>query len=61
MAKKLPELMAKRVFENMFICMACNAKRRAQPEKVKKRVIKCRRCGSKDLRLKAKEKRGQKV
>ena len=61
MAKKLPEVVAKRVFHNMFICMNCKARIRAQPEKVKKRKIKCRKCGSKDLRLKAKERRGAKV
>jgi ribosomal protein L40E len=61
MAKKLPEVMARRVFHNVFVCMSCKAKRRAQPEKVKKRLIKCRKCGSKDLRLKAKERRGQKA
>jgi ribosomal protein L40E len=48
----------KRLFQNVFICMHCNGKIRAPPEKVKRGKIKCRRCGSKDLRLKAKERRG---
>ncbi|MBI2076486.1 MAG: 50S ribosomal protein L40e [Candidatus Aenigmarchaeota archaeon] len=48
----------KRLFQNVFICIKCNARVRALPEKVKKGKIKCRRCGSKDLRLKAKERRG---
>lgn len=61
MAKKLPEAVSRRLFLNMFVCMKCNAKIRAQPEKVKKGKIKCRKCGSKDLRLKAKERRGLKV
>ena len=61
MAKKLPEAIANRMFTNMFVCMKCNAKRRANPAKVKLRKIMCRKCGSKHLRLKAKERRGQKV
>ena len=61
MAKKLPEAMANRMFKNMFICMKCNAKIRAIPDSVKGGDIKCRKCGSKQLRLKAKERRGAKV
>ena len=61
MAKKLPEALANRMFLNMFVCMKCNAKIRASPIKVKADKIKCRKCGSKELRLKAKERRGQKV
>lgn len=61
MPKKIIEAAGRRLFLNMFICMRCNAKIRAQPEKVKKRFIKCRKCGSKNLRLKAKERRGVKA
>ena len=61
MGKKIAEAAANRLFLNMFICMRCNAKIRAQPDKVKKGFIKCRKCGSKNLRLKAKERRGAKV
>ncbi len=61
MAKKLVDVAAKRLFINVFICMKCNAKIRAQPDKVKKGKIKCRKCGSKQLRLKAKERRGMKT
>ncbi len=61
MAKKLAEAVAKRLFINVFICMKCNAKIRAQPDKVKKGKIKCRKCGSRQLRLKAKERRGLKT
>lgn len=61
MPKKLPELVANRLFKNVFICMNCNAKIRAQPDKVKKKKIHCRRCGGKELRLKAKERRGVKA
>ena len=60
MAKKLPEEVAKRLFTNMYVCMRCNAKIRANPAKVKLKKIKCRKCQSKQLRLKAKERRGAK-
>jgi len=59
--KKIPEVAARRLFKNMYVCMKCNAKMRAQAAKVKKKKIKCRKCGSKALRLKAKERRGQAV
>ncbi len=61
MPKKMPESVAKRLFHNMFICMNCNAHMRTTMDKVKKKKIKCRKCGSKNLRLKAKERRGQKA
>lgn len=58
MAKKMNEIVAKRLFTNKFVCMKCNAKIRATKDKVTKGLIKCRKCGSKQLRLKAKERRG---
>jgi ribosomal protein L40E len=61
MAKKLPEDVSRRLFQNVFICMNCNAKIRAPMGKVKRGKIKCRKCGSKELRPKAKERRGAKV
>ena len=61
MPKKLVDVTAKRLFINVFVCMKCNAKIKAQPDKVKKGKIKCRKCGSKQLRLKAKERRGMKT
>ncbi len=57
MAKKLPDAAANRLFTNVFICMKCNAKLRADPMKVKKRKVKCRKCGYKGLRAKSKERR----
>ncbi|MBI2970815.1 MAG: 50S ribosomal protein L40e [Candidatus Aenigmarchaeota archaeon] len=51
----------KRLFENVFVCMSCHAKMRTTMDKVKRRKIKCRKCGSKDLRPKAKERRGAKT
>lgn len=60
MGKKLPEDIVKRLFENMYVCRRCNAKLRAQPIMIKLGKAKCRKCGSKQLRLKAKERRGAK-
>lgn len=56
--KKIPDEVAKRLFENVFVCMRCNAKIRASPAKVKAGKVKCRKCGYKKLRPKAKEKKG---
>jgi len=61
MAKKIPELVARRLYTNVFVCMKCNAKLRTTMDKVKRGKSKCRKCGSKALRLKAKERRGAKV
>lgn len=61
MPKKIAEAAARRLFLNIFICMRCNAKIRSRPDKVKKGLVKCRKCGSKNLRLKAKERRGVKA
>lgn len=61
MAKKVTGPAGKRLFDNMFVCMNCHAKLRSRMDKVKKGKVKCRKCGSKDLRLKAKERRGAKT
>jgi ribosomal protein L40E len=61
MPKKINEASGRRLFLNMFVCMRCNAKIRSRPDRVKKGLIKCRKCGSKNLRLKAKERRGAKA
>ena len=50
-----------REFKNMFVCMKCNAKLRSDPFMVREGKVKCRKCGSKDLRMKAKERRGAEV
>ena len=49
-----------RNYKNMFVCMKCHAKMRADPIKVKKGWVKCRKCHWKKLRPKAKERRGVK-
>ena len=45
-----------RLFKNQWICMRCNAKNRTGSGKSKK----CRKCGSKRLRLKHKAKKSGK-
>lgn len=55
MARLRDPVVDARLFQNMFVCMKCNAKLRALPRKVEAGKIKCRKCGSKDLRLKSKE------
>lgn len=54
----MPEEAArKRLFKNVFVCMNCKAKNRAKPRKIREGKVKCRKCGSKDLRPKSKEDR----
>jgi large subunit ribosomal protein L40e len=54
MKKRLPPEVSARIFDNVYICRNCGAKIRTKnPEKTK-----CRKCGSKKLRPKAKERRG---
>ncbi|MFB6088336.1 MAG: 50S ribosomal protein L40e [Candidatus Aenigmatarchaeota archaeon] len=47
----------KRLFNNVFVCMRCNAKIKADGNKVKAGKIRCRKCGSHDLRPKSREDR----
>ncbi|MDO8538558.1 MAG: 50S ribosomal protein L40e [archaeon] len=47
-----------RMFVNMFVCMRCNAKNRGSPGK---KPAKCRKCGSRRLRLKHKQKKAGKA
>lgn len=61
MPRKIPELVLKRLYTNMYICMNCHTKLRSMRDKVIKGRVKCRNCGSKGLRLKAKEPRGTKT
>jgi ribosomal protein L40E len=58
MAVRMPEDVAKRLFHRVFICIYCNAKMRADHQKILQGKVKCRRCGHKKFRAKAKEKRG---
>ncbi len=57
MVKKLAPEAAKRLFERVFVCKKCKSKIRTDYTKVRERKVKCRKCGSKDLRPKKKEKK----
>jgi len=47
----------KRIYHRVYICMRCNAKIRADAQKVIHKEIKCRKCGYKALRQKSKERK----
>lgn len=51
--KTFPEAMA-RIYHNVFVCRVCKSKMRADPAKVKLGKVKCRKCGSRALRVKHK-------
>jgi ribosomal protein L40E len=52
MAKKIfPEAVA-RLYSRVFVCRVCKTKIRADPAKVRAGKVKCRKCGSRDLRPK---------
>ncbi len=55
MVKQKMEAAMKRVFDRVYVCMKCNAKIKADSQKVIARKIKCRRCGYRGLRQKSKE------
>ncbi len=50
---------SKRLFDRVFICMKCNARIRANPEKVKAGRVKCRKCGYSGLRPKKRLRKGK--
>lgn len=54
----MEEVVRKRLFDNVFVCMKCNAKLRADRNKVQEGKVKCRKCGSHQLRPKSRESRG---
>ncbi len=47
-----------RIFNRVFVCMKCNSKIRADLQKVFAGKVKCRKCKSKALRPKSRERRG---
>ena len=57
MPKAKIEAVMKRLYDRVYVCMKCNAKIRADPRKVMARKVKCRKCYSKDLRPKSKERK----
>jgi len=54
--KTFPEAMH-RIYHRVFVCRKCKSKIRADYAKVREGKVKCRKCGSKQLRPKRKEKR----
>lgn len=57
MPKTKIEAVTKRLYERVYVCMRCNAKIRADPSKVLAGKVKCRKCFSKGLRPKSKERK----
>lgn len=57
MVKKIFPEAVQRLYHRVFVCRKCKSKIRADYAKVRDRKVKCRKCGSKDLRPKRKEKR----
>lgn len=57
MPKTKIEAVTNRLYNRVFVCMRCNAKIRADAKKVKEGKVKCRKCFSKDLRAKSKERK----
>jgi len=54
--KTFPEAMH-RIYHRVFVCRKCKSKIKADYTKVREGKVKCRKCGSKNLRPKRKEKR----
>ena len=50
---------AHRLFNRMYICMKCNARIRADAEKVRAGKVKCRKCGYSGLRPKKRIRKGK--
>lgn len=46
---------AARLFKNIFVCRKCKNKIRAPSMKVSAGLVKCRKCGSRQLRTKRKK------
>lgn len=51
--KTFPEAVA-RLYFRMYVCRICKSKMKADPAKVRSGKIKCRKCGSRVLRIKKK-------
>jgi ribosomal protein L40E len=58
MVKKISPEAASRLFHRVFVCRKCKSKIRADLAKVMAGKVKCRKCGSRNLRPKRKEPRG---
>ena len=42
----------RKLFEGVFVCRRCKSKIRTQNTRIMDKSVKCRKCGSKDLRAK---------
>jgi formylmethanofuran dehydrogenase subunit E len=49
MATKIPEAQ-NRLFKNVFVCNKCHTKMRADPQKILKGKVNCRKCGKSSFR-----------
>jgi ribosomal protein L40E len=52
MAKKVFSEVTNRLFNRMFVCKVCKSKIRADARQVRLGKVKCRKCGSRALRMK---------
>jgi ribosomal protein L40E len=57
MAKKSFPEAVNRIFNRVFVCKKCKSKIKTDYAKVRDKKVKCRKCGSKDLRPKRKERK----
>lgn len=46
---KIPEA-TNRLFKNVFVCKNCQSKMKADPQKILKGKVRCRKCGKKNFR-----------
>jgi ribosomal protein L40E len=46
---KIPEAQ-NRLFKNIFVCKKCHSKARAEPQKILKGKVKCRKCKKSSFR-----------
>ncbi len=46
---KIPEATT-RLFKNVFVCKNCQSKIRADPQKIMRGKVRCRKCGKKAFR-----------
>ena len=46
---KIPEATT-RLFKNVFVCKNCQSKIRADPQKIMRGEVRCRKCGKKEFR-----------
>ena len=55
MAKKVTGPIFHRLFENVFVCLRCKRKQRADPLAIRDKRVHCRKCGMSAFRPKSKQ------